>query len=95
MFYTDTEALSFIVNKQTSRTVCIMFLVRKLVLLCLGQNIEFKARHFSGKFNHKADSLSRLQVDSFKQQSPYSDILPTTILERFLPQNYCKGLLLC
>ena len=49
MFYTDTEALSFTINKQTSRPVCIMFLVRKLLLLCLRQNIEFKARHISGK----------------------------------------------
>ena len=47
-----------------------MFLVRKLVLLCLRLNIVFKARHISDMFNNKADALSRLQVDRFRQFAP-------------------------
>ena len=87
VFYTDNEALSSIINKQTTRITSIMFLVRKLVLLCLRLYIEFKARHISGKLNYKADALSRLQVERFKQQSPFSDAHPTCIPEKLLPQN--------
>ena len=93
VFYTDNEALSSIINKQTTRITSVMF--RTLVLLCLRLNIEFKARHISGKLNYKADALSRLQVERFKQQSPFSDAHPTCIPEKLLPQNYCKGLVLC
>ena len=72
-----------------------MFLVRKLVLLCLRLNIVFKAKHILGMFNNKADALSRLQVDQFRQLAPYSDALPTSVPERLHPSMYCKGLILC
>ena len=95
VFYTDNEALTSVINKQTTRVTSIMFLVRKLVLRCLTLNIEFKAKHIPGKLNCKADALSRLQVHRFKQHSPCSDAFPTCIPERLLPLNYCKGLVLC
>ena len=63
MFYTDTEILSSIINKQTTRITSIMFLIRKLVWLFLRPNIEFKARHISGKLNYTADALYHLQVE--------------------------------
>ena len=72
-----------------------MFLVRKLVSLCLIMNILFKARHIPGQFNCKADALSRLQVKRFRQLSPRSDVEPTHIPERLQPSHYCKGLALC
>ena len=57
-----------------------MFFVRQLVLSCLEYNIVFKAKHTSRVNNRLADSLSRLQVQSFKQLAPsHMDKLPTEI----------------
>ena len=78
----------------SSRIGSIIFLVHKLVLLCLRLNIVFKARHISGMFNNKADALSRLKVDQFRQLAPYRDALPTSVPERLHPSNDCKGLIL-
>ena len=63
IFYTDNKVLVSILNKKTTKIKYIMFLVRKLVLLCLRLNIDFKSQHIEGKRNSKADALSRLQVD--------------------------------
>ena len=49
-----------------------MFFVRKLVLICLEYNIVCKAKHIAGVKNRLADSLSRLQVQYFKQLAPRS-----------------------
>ena len=44
-----------------------MFFVRKLVLVCLNYNICLKSKHVPGLQNELADSLSRLQLQTFKQ----------------------------
>ena len=62
-----------------------MFLVHKLMLLCLNLNTVFKVRHISGMFNNKADVLFHLQVDRFTQLASYSDALPTSFPERLHP----------
>ena len=49
IFYTDNEAFVYILNKKTTKIKNIMFLVRKLVLLCLQLNINFKSKHTEGK----------------------------------------------
>ena len=36
------------------------------MLICLQNNILFRAKHVRGVYNTFADSLSRLQVDTFK-----------------------------
>lgn len=95
IFYTDNEALVSILNKKTTKVKYIMFLVRKLVLLCLRLNIDFKSRHIEGKRNSKADALSRLQVDRFRELSPHSESQPTILPSQLLPQNYCKELAIC
>ena len=58
-----------------------MFLVRKLVLLCLRLNIVFKTRRISDMFSNKADALSRLQVDWFRQFVPNREIAPQQLLQ--------------
>ena len=57
LFLTD-EALVYIINKQSCKDKNLMFFVRKLVLVCLQNNILFKAKHVRGVYNTLADSLS-------------------------------------
>ena len=66
-----------------------MFFVRRLVLICLKYNIVFKAKHVPGSKNVLADSLSRLQVDTFRRLAPaYMDESPSTIPLHLQPQNW-------
>jgi hypothetical protein len=75
----DNETLVFILDKQTSKDSCLMFLVRKLVLLALKFNILFSAKHLPGKVNIYSDALSRLQVSKFQTLMPQADLQPTRI----------------
>ena len=70
LFFTDNEALVYVINKQSCRDKQLMFFVRKLVLICLSHNILFKAKHIPGLHNKLADALSRLQLQTFKQLAP-------------------------
>lgn len=92
IFLTDNEALVPIINKQTSKVSCIMFLIRKLVFHCLKQNIEFRATHVQGKHNVLADALSRFQLQKFRTAAPHCDQNPTSLSREILPNNFCKEL---
>ena len=89
LFFTDNESLVHVINKQSSKDKSLMFFVQKLVLICLEYNIVFKAKHIAGVKNRLADSLSRLQVQSFKQLAPaHMDKLPTEIPLHLQPQSW-------
>ena len=66
-----------------------MFFVRKLVLICLQNDILFKAKHVPGVQNTLEDSLSRLQVEKFKGLAPaFMDQSATDIPVDLQPQNW-------
>ena len=89
LFLTDNEALVYVINKQSCKDKNLMFFVRKLVLVCLQNNILFKAKHVRGVYNTLADSLSRLQVETFKRLAPvYMEREPTDIPLHLQPQNW-------
>ena len=89
LFFTDNEALVHIINKQSCRDKRLMSFVRKLVLICLRNNIVFRAKHVPGSRNVLADALSRSQVQIFHRLAPSSmDNLPTEIPLPLLPQNW-------
>ena len=89
LFFTDNEALVHVINKQSCKDKVLMFFVRRLVLICLKYNIVFKAKHVPGSKNVLADSLSRLQVDTFRRLAPaYMDESPSTIPLHLQPQNW-------
>ena len=58
LFFIDNEALVHVINKQSRMDKGLMFFVRKLVLVCLQNNILYKAKHVRGVHNTLADSLS-------------------------------------
>lgn len=78
-FFTDNEALVFIINQKTSKNKLIMWLLRKMVLICLQFNILFHAVHLSSKSNFQADRLSRFQVAKFKQSAPWACSEPISV----------------
>ena len=76
-------------DKQSCRDKILMVFVRKLVLVCLEHNIAFKAKHIPGTHNKLADSLSRLQVQTFKQLAPANmNPLPTDIPLHLQPRSW-------
>ena len=90
LFFTDNESLVHVFNKQSSKDKSLMFFVRKLVLICLEyNNFVFKANHIADVKNGLANSLSRLQVQYFKQLAPtHMDKLPTEIALHLQPQSW-------
>jgi hypothetical protein len=89
IFYTDNEAIVHVINKQSCRDKMLMSFVRKLVLVCLEQNIFCRARHVPGINNDLADSLSRLQISRFKNLAPpLLHASPTVIPEHLQPHSW-------
>ncbi|CAC5394003.1 unnamed protein product [Mytilus coruscus] len=78
-FHTDNIALVSVINKQTSKDPLIMFLIRRLVLHCLRNNVNFQAKHIYGSKNVLADALSRQQVQKFHRLAPWADTVPKPI----------------
>jgi len=48
-----------------------MFFIQALVLVCLRNNIPFRAKHLRGVHNTLADSLSQLQDETFQRLAPF------------------------
>ena len=89
LFFTDNEALVHVINKQSCRDKDLMFFVRELVLVCLRRNVHFKAKHIPGLHNKLADSLSRLQLQTFKHLAPaHMYPFPTEIPQHLQPLNW-------
>ena len=77
------------INKSTCKDKYFMTFVRKLVLVCLRQNVLFKAQHIPGFKNILPDALYRLQISRFKTLAPaYMDSTPTIIPSHLLPVNW-------
>ena len=89
LFFTDNEVLVHVINKQSCRDKILMSFVRQLVLICLRNNIVFKAKHVPGSRNALVDALSRLQVQTFQRLAPsFMDHSPTDIPLHLQPQNW-------
>lgn len=88
LFMTDNESVVHVINKQTAKDTKMLGLLRAMVLICLRNNIFFRARHIPGVRNVLADSLSRLQVDKFHTLSRGMDPAPTPLPAHLLPENW-------
>ena len=89
LFFTDNEALVYVINKQSCKDKILMQFVRRLVLVCLQHNILFQAKHIPGTYNRLADLLSRFQVQTFQRETSASmNSCATDIPQALLPQNW-------
>ena len=78
-FWCDNETVVAIINSGHSKAPRIMDLVRYLVLLSMKHNFLIRAQHVPGVSNAIADSLSRFQVQRFRDLAPHADPHPCTI----------------
>ena len=69
VLFCDNIAVVHMINNSTSNCRNCMILVRIIVLESLVCNSRVFARYVKSKDNGKADALSRLQFDRFKQLS--------------------------
>ena len=67
LLYSDNMSICYMVNRTTSKCKNCMFLIRKLVLCCMIQNIKIHVQHLPTALNKNADSLSRFQQHRFEQ----------------------------
>ena len=88
LLYIDNEALVSIINKQTCRSKSVMVLLRHFVLLCMKENINFKASHISSSNNSLADAISRKQWARFFMLDPAANQVPEEIPPSFLSVIY-------
>ena len=56
-----------VINKHSCRDNNLMFLICRLVLVCLEKTICFKAKHIAGVQNVLADALSWLKLQTIKE----------------------------
>ena len=87
IFRTDNQAVVAIINKQTSKDIHVMVLVRRLVSSALKFNIQFKAEHIYGYTNVVADKLSRLKFQEARNYAPWLDPDQTVIAQNTHPQS--------
>ena len=88
IFFSDNEAVVQVINRKTTKDKELLALLRELVLVCLQNNIMFRARHIAGHRNILADSLSRLQVEKFHSAAPHMVRIPEQVPKRLQPQNW-------
>ncbi|XP_071948797.1 uncharacterized protein [Antedon mediterranea] len=74
LFRCDNSAVVAVINKKSAKDKTLMRLIRRLVLICLQYNIQFRAMHIPGVDNVLADLLSRKKftaaLESFPSISP-------------------------
>ncbi len=79
LFHCDNMAVVHILITMTSKSDLVMSLVRRLALLCFHSNMVLKAKHVPGYKNVLCDSLSRLQLDKFRENAPAADVEPCPV----------------
>ena len=76
-FMCDNEAITHAIATGTSKSPSIMRLLRLLFFCAAKHNFSATAKHIPGKTNLIADSLSRFNMQVFRQAAPDADQEPT------------------
>lgn len=70
--FCDNLPVVSIINSKRSKSPWIMNLVPAFTILTFEHHFSFANRHIPGLDNSVADSLSRFQMDRFRQLAPYA-----------------------
>ena len=70
--FCDNLPVVSIINSKRSKSPWIMNLVPAFTILTFEHHFSFANRHIPGLDNSVADSLSRFQIDRFRQLAPYA-----------------------
>lgn len=88
-FFTDNEALVHVINENSCRDKLLMSFVRRLVFVCLQNNILFRARHVPGIKNDLVASLSRIQIQRYRRlASAHMQLSPVNIPAVLQPDHW-------
>ena len=79
LFHCDNEAVVHVINKGTSKNNNIMKLMRTLIWQSAVHNFHVTSIHIPGKNNIISDSLSRFQLQKFRQAAPNAAPHPTLV----------------
>jgi len=74
LLHIDNSALVSVINNQISKSKRVMHLIRQFVLVCMRENIIFKAVHLSSKENFIADCISRKQWNKLPADVPLNQV---------------------
>ena len=85
LFIMDNQAVSFCVNKQTSRDPLLMRLIRSLVVTSMIHNIMFQSKWIAGASNKIADLLSRFSLQQGGLLAPWLQATLTQMPEYLQP----------
>ncbi len=88
LFHCDNMAIVQLINKQTSRDMTIMMLLRPLVLALLSHNIQFRSQHLNSADNYLDDAVSQFQETPEILQSAGLHSHRTHIPHLLLPGSY-------
>ena len=91
----DNQAIVAIINSSTSKDSQIMVLVRKIVYICMSNNILIHAVYIPSKANLICDLLSRNQVQKAQQVGPHLDQHPTSIPNKWSLDMWLKESKFC
>ena len=78
-FYCDNQATVYIISKGRSKETVLMKLMRTLVMCATNNNFAVYSEFLPGYKNSIADSLSRFQMERFRQLAPSAEIRPTQV----------------
>ena len=88
LFHCDNEAVTAIINKQSSKDNTVMQIVRPLILLLVKFNIYLRSQHIPGVLNVLPDKISRFQVTPNLLEYYGMEDNPTHIPIHLLPANF-------
>ena len=79
IFITDNAPIIDIWHSGTSRSKSIMLLVRKMYTLAAKLQFSISLKYIKGTLNVIADSISRFQMQKFRNVAPAANVAPTGI----------------
>ena len=89
-FDCDNQSVVAIINSGTSKDSHIMKLVRELFLCAARMNFTIIAKHVPGKDNNIADSMSRFNMQVFRQLAPHAHLTPIMVPPAVLARGNYK-----
>ena len=85
ILFCDNQSVVQMVNNTTSACPNCMYLIRKMVLKCLIENVRVYAKYIKSKDNTASDCLSRLKIDQFLQLKNNWDRVQTPVPQELWP----------
>lgn len=88
ILHTDNTGVLYSLRGMSSTDRLMMRLIRRIVLICLLEDIKLKVYYVESKKNAIADALSRNLLQKFRQLHPSASQFPMPVPDHVLPQHF-------